>query len=68
MRALCIIDTHYQGHCQEIRSFSQFLPQIGDFQKNRILTPMDFEKKIKKFKTHKNLYTGRLWITDTYGF
>jgi hypothetical protein len=50
MRALCIIDTQYQGRCQEIRSFSQFLPQIGDFQKSRILTPMDFEKKFKKIQ------------------
>jgi hypothetical protein len=25
---------------------------------------MNFERKIKKFKTHKNSYTGPLWITD----
>jgi hypothetical protein len=32
MGALCIIDTQYQGHNQEIRSFDQFLPQISDFR------------------------------------
>jgi hypothetical protein len=34
-----------------------------------MLTLVDFEYKIKKkIKTHKNSYTGWLWITDTqYG-
>jgi hypothetical protein len=30
--SLCITDPEYGGHSQEIRSFSQFLLQTGDFR------------------------------------
>jgi hypothetical protein len=29
---ICITDLQYGGHGQEIQSFSQFLPQTGDFR------------------------------------
>jgi hypothetical protein len=42
--------------------------ETGDLQENPMLTLMDFEWKFDSFKTHKNSYTGVLYITDTeYG-
>jgi hypothetical protein len=35
----------------------------------KLKAPLDFEPKFKSFKTHKNLYTERLCVTDLkYGF
>jgi hypothetical protein len=61
---LSIINPEYGSHNKEIRSFSQFLPQNGDFQKNRSLTPMDFERKNNFFETRKNSCTGPLSIAN----
>jgi hypothetical protein len=40
---LCISNPQYGCHNQEIRCFSQFMLQTGDFSVNRTLTPVDFE-------------------------
>jgi hypothetical protein len=48
MRPLCITDPEYAGHDQEIQSFNQFLSQYVNFQHNRRLTPMNFDRKYQK--------------------
>jgi hypothetical protein len=55
---LCVTDPKCGLYDLEIRSFEKFLLQTGTFWLNRSLTPLDFEPKLKKNKTHKNIYTG----------
>jgi hypothetical protein len=49
-RPLCITDLKYGDHDQEILSYGPFLPQTGNFQKNRRLICMDFELKFGIFQ------------------
>jgi hypothetical protein len=40
-----------------------FFRKLAIFKKNRMLTPMEFERKFEVFKTRKISYTGALCIT-----
>jgi hypothetical protein len=64
MGPLRVSDPEYGLYGQKIWSFGQFLPQTSIFQETQRLTALDFEPKFEIFKTHKNIYTEPLWVSD----